>query len=70
MISWARLDTIQKEVAEVPRDWLYQFAAKHPESIRKFGASRNSTLLFNVEDVMKSIADMSPATTIKKEATA
>ena len=62
MIAWARLDTIQKEVAEVPRDWLYQFAAKHPESIRKFGASRNSTLLFNVEDVLKAIGDV-PAIT-------
>lgn len=63
MITWARLDTIQKEVAEVPRGWLYEFAMKHPDSIRKFGkGGKNGTLLFNVADVLKSIGDMGAST--------
>ena len=55
---WAKLETIQREIAEAPRDWFYNFAAEHRESVRKFSKAKNGTLLFRVEDVLTAIANM------------
>ena len=46
MIVWGRAEDIQSDVAHVPENWLRTFSVRHPGDIRKFGNSRNSTLLF------------------------
>lgn len=56
MIKWGKIKTIQREVAEMPVKWLYQFAAAHPWAIRKVSAATNSPLLFNSVEVLKAVA--------------
>lgn len=55
---WGRLDTI-KELTGAPDNWLYNFAASHPEATRKFGNGHtNGTLIFNVAKVCEAIEGM------------
>ena len=51
---WARKQKVQ-ELTGVPDNWLYDFAAEHPESVRKFTAAKNGTLVFNVAAVLEAI---------------
>lgn len=52
---WARKQKMQ-ELTGVPDNWLYDFAAEHPQSVRKFGGgSKNGTLVFNVAAVLEAI---------------
>lgn len=52
---WARKQKMQ-ELTGVPDGWLYAFATKHPQSVRKFGnGSKNGTLVFRVSDVLDAI---------------
>lgn len=51
---WARKQKMQ-ELTGAPDNWLYDFAAEHPESVRKFTAARNGTLVFRVSDVLDAI---------------
>ena len=55
MIAWGRAEDIQREVAHVPENWLRTFVLRHPADIRKFGTSRNSTLLFRSEAVLAAV---------------
>lgn len=55
MIVWGRADDIQREVAHVPENWLRTFAVRHPADIRKFGNSRNSTLLFRSAAIIAAV---------------
>ena len=71
MIVWGRIEDIQKQVAHVPENWLRTFMVRHPADIRKFGTSRNSTLLFRSGAVLAAVeagelsenAESAPATT-------
>ena len=55
MIVWGRVEDIKREVANVPDNWLRTFMVKHPADIRKFGTSRNSTLLFRSDAVLAAV---------------
>ena len=55
MIAWGRMQDIQREVANVPENWLRTFQVRHPADVRKFGTSRNSTLLFRSEAVLAAV---------------
>jgi hypothetical protein len=55
MIAWGRMEDIQREVAHVPENWLRTFMVRHPADIRKFGSSRNSTLLFRSDAVLAAV---------------
>ena len=55
MIVWGRADDIQREVAHVPEHWLSAFMVRHPGDVRKFGTSRNSTLLFRSDAVLAAV---------------
>ena len=55
MIAWGRVEDIKREVANVPENWLRTFMVKHPADIRKFGTSRNSTLLFRSDAVLAAV---------------
>lgn len=55
MIAWGRAEDIQREVAHVPENWLRTFVLRHPADIRKFGTSRNSTLLFRSAAVLAAV---------------
>ena len=55
MIVWGRIDDIQEQVAHVPENWLRTFMVRHPADVRKFGTSRNSTLLFRSAAVLAAV---------------
>lgn len=55
MIEWATMQTIKRDVAELPRRWLYAFAARHPEAVRKCGAGRTCTRLLRVPAVLAAV---------------
>lgn len=55
MIAWGRMEDIQRDVANVPENWLRAFMVRHPADIRKFGDSRNSTLLFRSSAVLAAV---------------
>ena len=55
MIAWGRAEDIQREVAHVPENWLRMFMVRHPADIRKFGNSRNSTLLFRSDAILAAV---------------
>ena len=55
MIAWGRAEDIQREVAHVPENWLRMFMLRHPGDFRKFGNSRNSTLLFRTDAVLAAV---------------
>lgn len=55
MKIWASAKSIREEIADVPHNWLIQFASMYPDRIRKLGDARNSTLLFNVDSVLECI---------------
>lgn len=55
MIAWGRMEDIQRDVAHVPENWLRTFMVRHPGDVRKFGTSRNSTLLFRSEAVLAAV---------------
>lgn len=55
MIVWARKDDVQTMVANVPDKWLLHFAAANPQHVRKFGDSRNSTLLYRSAAVLDAV---------------
>lgn len=55
MIVWGRAKDIQREVANVPMNWLYRFAVKRPKDIRKLGEGQGSTLLFRASAVIEAI---------------
>jgi hypothetical protein len=55
MIAWGRAGDIQREVANVPDNWLRTFCVRHPGDVRKFGTSRNSTLLYRSEAVLAAV---------------
>lgn len=55
MTEWAKIKTIQREVAEMPIGWLYQFAATHPQDVRKVSSSRNSPILLRSKGVLAAV---------------
>lgn len=55
MIAWGRKEDIQGVVANVPDNWLIRFAANRPNDTRKFGDSRNATLLFRSAGVLEAV---------------
>jgi hypothetical protein len=55
MIVWGRAEDIQREVANVPMNWLYRFAAKRPRDTRKLGEAQGSTLLFRSAGILEAI---------------
>lgn len=55
MIVWGRVEDIKREVANVPENWLRMFMIRHPADVRKFGSSRNSTLLFRSEAILAAV---------------
>lgn len=55
MIVWGRAEDIQREVANVPTNWLYRFAAKRPGDTRKLGEAQGSTLLFRSAGILEAI---------------
>lgn len=55
MIAWGRMRDIQEQVANVPDKWLVAFAAVHGSDVRKFGPSRNSTLLYRSAAVLAAV---------------
>lgn len=55
--EWASKDAIMEEVADVPENWLRGFAARHPKDCRKFAATRNGSMMYRVEAVIKAIED-------------
>ena len=55
MIAWGRMDDIQRDVAHVPENWLRTFSVRHPDDVRKFGTSRNSTLLFRSSAILAAV---------------
>jgi len=55
VIVWGRAGDIQREVANVPDNWLRTFMGRHPADVRKFGSSRNSTLLFRSDAVLAAV---------------
>ena len=55
MIVWGRADDIQREVANVPMNWLYRFAAKRPNDIRKMGEAQGSSLLYRTSAILEAI---------------
>lgn len=55
MIVWGRAEDIQSDVAHVPENWLRTFSVRHPGDIRKFGNSRNSTLLFRSSAILAAV---------------
>lgn len=57
MKLWASARSVRSEVADVPERWLIQFALHHPEAIRKFGASKNATMLYNTQAIVKAIEE-------------
>ena len=55
--DWASKDAIMSEVADVPENWLRGFAVRHPADCRKFAATRNGSMMYRVEAVLKAIED-------------
>lgn len=55
MIVWGKMKTIQREVVEMPDKWLYDFAASHPEAIRRVRRAHNSPLLFSSAAVLRAV---------------
>ncbi len=55
--EWASKSAIFEEVADVPENWLRGFAARHPLDCRKFAATRNGSMMYRVEAVLKAIED-------------
>lgn len=52
---WATKRTIMESVADVPENWLDEFAANQPNDIRKFGDSQNSRLNYRVAAVLEAV---------------
>ena len=46
-----------QEVADVPENWLRAFAVRHPTDCRKFATTRNGSMMYRVEAVLKAIED-------------
>lgn len=42
-------------IADVPEGWLDRFAAAQPDDIRKFGDSRNCTMVYRVSAICEAI---------------
>ena len=55
MIVWGRAKDIQREVANVPMNWLYRFAVGRPKDIRKLGEGQGSTLLVRASADLESV---------------
>jgi hypothetical protein len=55
--EWASKDAIMQEVADVPENWLRGFALRHPMDCRKFARSRNGSMMYRVEAVLRAIED-------------
>ena len=55
--EWASRDAILSEVADVPENWLRAFAVRHPMDCRKFATTRNGSMMYRVDAVLKAIED-------------
>ena len=55
--EWASKDAIVSEVADVPENWLRAFAVRHPTDCRKFATTRNGSMMYCVDAVLKAIED-------------
>lgn len=55
--EWASRDAIMSEVADVPENWLRAFAVRHPTDCRKFATTRNGSMMYRVDAVLKAIED-------------
>lgn len=55
--EWASKDAIMSEVADVPENWLRAFAVRHPTDCRKFSKTRNGSMMYRVDAVLKAIED-------------
>ena len=53
--DWASREAILQEVADVPENWLRAFAVRHPTDCRKFATTRNGSMMYRVEAVLKAI---------------
>ena len=55
MKVWASKVALMSEVADVPENWLAEFAANQPGDIRKFATARNGRLLYRTAAVLQAI---------------
>lgn len=55
--EWASCEAIRQEVADVPENWLREFAVKHPGDCRKFASTRNGSMMYRVDAVLQAIED-------------
>lgn len=55
--EWASKAAIMQEVADVPENWLRAFAVRHPNDCRKFSTTRNGSMLYRVDAVLKAVED-------------
>ena len=55
--EWASKDAIMQEVADVPENWLRAFAVRHPMDCRKFSTTRNGSMMYRVDAVLKAVED-------------
>lgn len=55
MKVWASKSAIMSEVADVPENWLAEFAAAQPDDVRKFAAAQNGRLLYRTAAVLQAI---------------
>jgi len=52
---WASRESILSEVADLPRNWLAEFAARQPDDVRKFADKRSGMLVFRVPAVLEAV---------------
>lgn len=57
MKVWASKSALIAEVADVPENWLAEFAANQPGDIRKFAAAQNGRLLYRTAAVLQAVEE-------------
>ena len=55
--EWASREALLAEVADVPENWLRAFAVRHPMDCRKFSATRNGSMMYRVDAILRAIED-------------
>ena len=57
MKIWATRDSILDDVADLPRNWLAEFAARQPADVRKFADKRSGMLVYRVSAVLAAVEE-------------
>ena len=55
MKVWATRDSILDDVADLPRNWLAEFAARQPNDVRKFADKKSGMLVYRVQAVLEAV---------------